>query len=240
MTVHFRYVEELIPAFARMEETRPTEEEIETFCSEILDKSTFTLTSKPERVLGGYYLQGINRLDGDDANDAMVARLNENLQTSSLKDDVQFFFIPDPMALTDEEIERGDGRRPLLAVTSKNLEEFYSWSRPTTKALISAGGVLSTCVFALGACALNDAAMDQLQVALDVGSTDVSWLTDMFGTIVLSMLGIQLVHEAAHRVIAWRDKVSSLPLGDCHARRKLDLQTSRVLLVFSLILACPT
>jgi hypothetical protein len=223
-----------------MEATRPTEKEIETFCSEILDKSTFTLTSKPERVLGGYYLLGINRLDGDDANDVMVARLNEKLQMSSLKDDVQFFFIPDPMALTDEEIEMGDEKRPLLAVTSKNLEEFYDWSGPITKALVSAGGVLSTCVFALGACAVNDAAMDQLQVALDAGSTDISWLTDMFGTIVLSMLGIQLVHEAAHRVIAWRDKVSTMSLDDCLARRGLDSRTSHLLLVFSLTLACPT
>jgi hypothetical protein len=88
--------------------------------------------------------------------------------------------------------------------------------------LISAGCVLSTRVFALGACAVNDAAMDQLQLAFDAGSTNVSWLNDMFGTVVLSMLGIKLVHEAAHRVIAWRDMVSTMPLDDCLTRRGLD------------------
>lgn len=213
-----RYVEEFLPAFARMEETRPTEEEIEIFCSEILDKSTFTLTSKPERVMGGYYLRGINRLDGDRANDVMVARLNEKLQKSSLKDDVRFFFIPDPMPLTDEEIESGSRKLPLLAVTSQNPTEFYSLSSPTTKALVSAGGVLSTCIFALGACGMNAGAMDRLQLALEAGSTDFSWLGEMVGTIVLSMLGIQLAHEAAHKVIAWRDKVSPLQQSDFPAR----------------------
>ena len=56
----------------------------------------------------------------------------------------------------------------------------------------------------------------------DAGSTDVSWLNDTFGTVVLSMLGIKLVHEAAHRVIAWRDKVSTMPLDDCLTRRGFD------------------
>jgi hypothetical protein len=201
-----------------MEETRPTEEEIEIFCSEILDKSTFTLTSKPERVLGGYYLRGINRLDGDRANDVLVARLTEKLQKSSLKDDVRFFFIPDPMQLTDEEIESGSRKLPLLAVTSRNPTEFYSLSSPTTKALVSAGGVLSTCIFALGACGMNAGAMDRLQLALEAGSTEFSWLGEMVGTIVLSMLGLQLAHEAAHKVIAWRDKVSPLQQSDFPVR----------------------
>ena len=81
---------------------------------------------------------------------------------------------------------------------------------------------MSTCVFALGACAVIDAAMDQLHETSDAGRTDVSWLNDMFGTVVLSMLGIKLVHEAAHRVIAWRDKVSTMPLDDCLTRRGFD------------------
>ena len=111
----------------------------------------------------------------------------------------------------------------LLKLKSRQaMENDHCWQSYRRISLVSAGGVLSTCVFALGACAVNDAAMDQLQVALDAGSTDISWLTDMFGTVVLSMLGIQLVHEAAHRVIAWRDKVSTMPLDDCLSRRGFD------------------
>jgi hypothetical protein len=65
---------------------------------------------------------------------------------------------------------------------------------------------------------MNAGAMDRLQLALEAGSTDFSWLGEMVGTIVLSMLGIQLAHEAAHKVIAWRDKVSPLQQSDFPAR----------------------
>ena len=155
-----RQIEELFPAFARMEETRPTKEEIEKFCLEILDKSTFALTRKPDCVLGGYYLRGINQLDGDHVNDVMVLRINEKLQKSSLKVDIQLFFTPDLMFLTDEELQSGYRRQPVLAVTSQNPTQFYSLSSPVTKALVSAGSVLATCMFALGACEMNAAAMD--------------------------------------------------------------------------------
>lgn len=204
-----RYVEEFYPALARMEELRPTEEEIERFCSEILDKKTYTLTSKPERVMGGYYLRGINRFgDGEHANDRLVERISEKLHQSSLKDDLQFFYIPDPAPLTDEEIELGERERPLLVVTSKSPSEFYGLSRPLTKAFVSSTGLLSSGLFALGACGMNSATMDRLQIAIETGSTDVSWLVDMFGTTIFALLGIQLIHEGAHRLVAWKDKVS--------------------------------
>lgn len=204
--LHSRFVEEFLPSFARMEKVRPTEEEIETFCSEVLDKSTYTLTSKPERVMGGYYLRGISRIEGDGAADKLVARLKEKLEQSSLKDDLQFFFIPDPTPLTDEEFESGERERPLLAVTSKDTNEFYSLARPQTKALVSSLGLISAFVFALGACGMNADMMDRVQQGLTSGSVDVSWFAGAFFTTFASMLGIQLVHEVAHRIVAWKDK----------------------------------
>lgn len=207
-----RYVEEFIPSFARMENTRPTEQEIETFCHEVLDKSTFILTSKPERVMGGYYLRGENKFEDD--GDKLVEKLLEKLAKSSLKDDVQFFYIPDPTPLTDEEIEIGIRVRPILAITSKNLNEFYSLARPQTKFLVSSLGIFSTFVFALGACGMNGDMMNRVQEGLDSGNVDVSWFAGAFFATVVSMLGIQMTHEIGHRIVAWKDKVS---LQLCHA-----------------------
>lgn len=189
-----------------MESTRPTEEEIESFCSEVLDKSTFTLTSKPERVMGGYYLRGVSKLEGDGAGDKLVERLTEKLESSSVKDDLQFFFIPDPSPLDDEAIESGDIEVPILAVTSKNPDEFYNLARPQTKLFTSSLGIISTFVFALGACGMNGDMMERVQQGLNSGNVDVSWFADAFFTTFVSILEIQLVHEMAHRLVAWKDK----------------------------------
>lgn len=200
-----RYVEEFLPAFARMEDTRPTSQEIETFLSQVLDKNTFVLTSKPERVMGGYYLRGENKCN--DNGDTLVEKLSEKLAKSCLKDDVQFFYIPDPTQLTDEEIESGIREKPILAISSKNPNEFYSLARPQTKFLVSSLGIVSTFVFALGACGMNGDMMDRVQQGLDSGNVDVSWFAGAFFTTFVSMLGIQLAHEIGHRIVAWKDKV---------------------------------
>lgn len=195
-----------------MEETRPTPEEIELFTTQVLDKHTFTLQSKPERVLGGYYLRGESKFEND--GDALVEKLTENLAKSSLKDDLQFFYIPDPSPLTDEEIESGIREIPILVITSKNSKQFYNVARPQTKALVSSLGIVSAFVFALGACGMNGDMMELAQQGLDSGNVDVSWFADAFFTTFVSMLGIQVAHELGHRIIAWRDKVSAAMASD--------------------------
>lgn len=207
-----RYIEEFIPAIPRMEATRPTPEEIELFSTQILDRDTFTLTSKPERVMGGYYLRGESKFEND--GDKLVEKLTEKLAKSSLKDDLQFFYIPDPSPLTDEEIEAGIRTIPLLAVTSKNSKQFYNVARPQIKALVSSLGIVSTFVFALGSCGMNGDMMELAQQGLDSGNVDVSWFADAFFTTFISMLGIQAAHELGHRIIAWRDKVSAPMASD--------------------------
>lgn len=200
-----RYVDELIPSIARMEEIRPAEAQISMFCSDILDKSTFTLTSKPERVIGGYYLRGENRVTGDDANNKLVEKLMERLNKSSLKDELQFYYLPDPSPSSDEDLEMGMSEQPLLVITAKDPSKFYNTARPRTKLLVSGGGLLSTLVFSFGAFGMNNAAFNQVQAAADAGVADFSWLGDMVLPTFVSMVGISVVHEAAHRVIAWKD-----------------------------------
>ena len=137
-----------------------------------------------------------------------MEKLTEKLEKSSLKDELQFFFIPDPTPLTDEEIESGVKERPVLAVTSKNPNEFYSLSKPQTKIVVTSLGIISTFVFALGASGMNSATMDRLQQIADRGSGDLSFFTDSVLTTFVSLMGVQMVHEGAHRIVAWKDKVS--------------------------------
>ena len=224
-----RYAEEFIPAFTRMEELRPTGDQIAAFTNEVLTKKSFTLTSKPERVLGGYYLRGLNKFEDKDgkhpAGDRLVTALSENLRKSSLSGKIQFFYLPDPTPQSDEDIERGNDAEPVLLVTTID-PKFYKLAQPLNKLFVSAAGLLSTIVLALGACELNGFNYNQFNVQLEAykagtGDLDVSWLTDMAAPIAVSLLVIQLVHEISHRLVAWKDKfdiglpnlVPSLQLG---------------------------
>ena len=210
-----RYAEEFIPAFTRMEDRRPTPEQLDTFINEVLSKKTFTLKSKPERVLGGYYLRGKNQFESGEgiptAGDKLVSALNDNLSKSSLVGVIQFFYILDPTPPSDEEIEQGGDAEPILLVTTVDADHFYKLLLPRNKFLISASGFLSAFVLALSTCELNGFNYDQFNAQLEAykagtGDLDISWLTDMAAPVAIYLVGIQMAHELSHRLVAWKDK----------------------------------
>ncbi|OEU14077.1 hypothetical protein FRACYDRAFT_270014, partial [Fragilariopsis cylindrus CCMP1102] len=60
-----RYLEEFFPSVALLEDQRPTQEDVDLFVRECLSgpNKPFMVTSKPERVIGGYYVWGTNVLN---------------------------------------------------------------------------------------------------------------------------------------------------------------------------------
>ena len=202
-----RFASELIESFTAMEDVRPSEQDVDTFVDEVLGPDTFTLSSKPERVMGGYYIRGINRCRGDNANDKMVAQLRENLALSSVADKIQFYYINDPTAQTDEALEGGIDEEPILAITAYNPEQQYKRRPGWKKAAVSASGLFAAMEFSIGSSVLSGpsaARFDQAMVAKDY---DLGWLVDMAAPMAGSILLIAAVHEMAHRIVAWKDKV---------------------------------
>lgn len=215
ITTISRYVEELLPSFARMEIIRPSSEDMDTLVNEIFDKKEFMVTSKPERVLGGYYIRGQNLLSTpDDAkNDELVSRVQEKLAKSSLKDNIEMFWINDPSPPTDEEYELELTDRPLFAVMGKNREEFYDIATTRTKSLVSLSALFSLFLFAFATCDMQPALQDKLE-AISAGtlapeSLDIDRIVNNAFLVGSSLLSIQLVHETCHRIVAWKDKVSN-------------------------------
>lgn len=209
-----RFLEEFYPAVGRMEGEHPSQVDVDKFSSEVLDKKMFMVTSKPERVAGGYYIRGANLLLDDEdgrltAADKLVAQVSKKLEASDL--DLEFFYILDPSPPTDEELEFGPVDKPLFVVTSKNPRKFYSLANPTTKTLTTACGLLTTFFFSVGACALNPSISDRFTATLESATStdvvDLQWLTDLFVPILLGTLGIQLSHELGHRLVAFKYKV---------------------------------
>lgn len=211
-----RYVDEFYPAIARLEGQHPSLEAIDTFTRTVIDKQAFMMSSKAERVIGGYYIRGQNLVDLDNSGVQLMERLRGRMeQYQSLfgvDEQLEFFYIPDPSPLTDEEVELEFRNDPVILVTGKNATKFYNYASPWTKASVSAFGLFSMGVFALGVCGLDPALQQRLNAVSDVaaagGAVDLSWLTDIVSQVVLSLCAIQVAHEAGHRFVAWRDKVS--------------------------------
>lgn len=239
-----RFLEEFYPSIGRMEGDHPSLgaykqllqimfkscfvltlfqcsphiEDVEQFASKVLDRSFFMVTSKPERVAGGFYIRGQNQLSDDEdgvltAADKLVSIVSEKMEASKLGDKLEFFYILDPSPPTDEELEFGPIERPLFVVTTKNPKKFYSWAKPTTKTLTTLSGLLTTFFFSVGACALNPSISDHFTSTLDAASStgviDFQWLVDLFLPILGGTLAIQFAHEMSHQLVALRYKVST-------------------------------
>ena len=224
-----RYLEEFFPSVALLEDQHPTKENVDLFVAECLSPKNkpFMVTSKPERVIGGYYVRGTNQLlnslklkadDDDDDNtttaaDMLVQQVNRRLQDHpSLKDKIEFYYILDPSPPTEEDMELGIEPNPIILVTSKDPQTMYGLSAPFTKSFVTLLGLVSPFLFSIGSCALNPKVNNELEKALENGAgvINIQWFYDLSLPLYFSMLGILVAHEIAHRIAASYHKVSRL------------------------------
>lgn len=206
-----RFVQELLPSLTRLEIIHPSMEDIDSLMKEVLDQKAYMVTSKPERVIGGYYIRGRNEFSDFENynNDKLVSFLQERLEKSSLKDKIDLFYIQDPNPPTDEEYELGDLDRPLLFVTAKNREQLYNWASPVLKTAISLLGIASVLLFGAATTEMQPLMRDQLDAAVaGDNSIDLAPILSGISQVAASVLALQLVHELGHRVVAWKNKVS--------------------------------
>ncbi len=218
-----RYLEEFFPSVADLEDARPRPEDVDLFVSDCLSgqgSKPFMVTSKPERVVGGYYIRGTNQLGFDEnssasANDRLIQEVSKKLENHpTLKDKIEFYYILDPTPPTDEEMELEVGLSSLFLITAKDPKTMYGLSSPLTKTAITISGLLSTFLFSVGSCVLNPRVNASIQKSLDdfsAGSTtsyiDVTWFYDLTLPLFLSFMTILIAHELGHRVVAFNYKV---------------------------------
>lgn len=201
-----RYVEEFYPCVARLEGQHPSKDEIDQFVADVIGKKTFMVSTKPERVVGGYYVRGENLISDDEGGSKLVEKLRRRLESSTLSEKLLFFYLPDPAPLSDEELELGYGERPLLLVTRKNATAFYQNSSPLRKTVVTGLGLSSMALFGFATSEMQPYLQERLDAALAASGGDLSWLVDTTSAVFLSLSAILLAHETAHRVVAWKDK----------------------------------
>eukprot|EP00977_Amphora_coffeiformis_P002535 scaffold473_cov156-Amphora_coffeaeformis.AAC.17 len=203
-----RYAEEFYPSIARMEGKHPSIDDMDLFIKEIVDRRAFMVQSKPERVIGGWYLRGTNLLSEDEDGIRLVKCLLERLEASpTLAEKVEFFYIPDPSPLADEDFEMDMPAECVLYVTGKDPAAFYNNGNGLTKFSVSTLGIASIALFSLASVEMMPALQDRMDAALTSGAEeDLEWLLSIVQPVFLSMVGIYSAHEVGHALIALRDK----------------------------------
>jgi len=215
-----RFLEEFYPSVALLEDIRPPPEDVDLFVTDCLTSQgnkPFMVTSKPERVMGGYYIRGTNQLGFDENNsttatDRMIQEVYQRLQNHpTLKDKIEFYYILDPSPPSDEDMELEVNLNPLFLVTGKDAKIMYGLSSPLTKAAVTISGLLATFLFSIGSCVLNPKINAGIEKALDGVSadpastttfTDVQRFFELCLPLYFSFMGILFAHELGHRIVA--------------------------------------
>lgn len=202
-----RYAEEFYPAIARMEGKHPSRNDMDLFIKDVVDRRAFMVESKPERVVGGWYLRGRNLLSDDEDGVKLVKCLAERLGASPhLSEKIEFFYVPDPSPMADEDFEMDSPVANVVYVTGKDPVKFYNNSGAFSKFFISAFGIAMMAVFSLATVEMVPHLQERLDSALTTGKEDLEWLKNTVSPTFLSMITIYAVHEAGHAIIATRDK----------------------------------
>ena len=184
------YVRSMLPDAARRDGNMPSEKVMDVFFKEILSKKTFNPISKPEPIPGGYIIRGDNKMK---SSDALVAALEVALENSSIAGEVQPFLIRDPTLVTQEMFQSNTYELPVLMVTGTDLSPK---TNRFVKPLVSTIGSLAIVSFSVAVC-----------LGMDDIINDPETLEQMVSPLMISIFMTQVAHEAAHQVVAFKDKV---------------------------------
>eukprot|EP00551_Chaetoceros_affinis_P010571 CAMPEP_0203669702 /NCGR_PEP_ID=MMETSP0090-20130426/5997_1 /ASSEMBLY_ACC=CAM_ASM_001088 /TAXON_ID=426623 /ORGANISM="Chaetoceros affinis, Strain CCMP159" /LENGTH=895 /DNA_ID=CAMNT_0050534435 /DNA_START=443 /DNA_END=3130 /DNA_ORIENTATION=+ len=183
------YVRSMLPAVMRKEGNKLTQADADAFFSEVLGRKTFNPISKPEAIPGGYIIRGENKLK---SSDELVAAMEKALEKSSVAGKVVPYYIRDPTLVTEEQFETNTFELPVVMITGPDISPD---TNRFVKPFVTVLGGLCVASFSLAVCFANqDAVQDPL------------WLEEMASPLIISILMTQVAHEAAHQVVAFKDK----------------------------------
>ena len=195
-----KYIENMLPSETRKVDVIPTDEDIDVFFTQVLSNKNFNPTDKPVNIPGGFLIRGENRLkDGYE----LVETLDKKLAATNISDKVQFYYIKDPNPSTEEEFQNYMNDLPVIVVTGRDIEPETKF---LTKATISLIGIIFIASFSIGALSFNEVLVDRLDAEVQAGTGDLSWIQALSAPTFFAICITQLVHEASHQAVAFKDK----------------------------------
>jgi hypothetical protein len=202
----YQTIESLFPRCVEKEGQVPTEAQVKMLISEVLPKTGFNTNAPPVEVFGGYLIRGDSKVEnGDDLIDAIDASLAKSPQ---LRDKFTITYIKDisgVMGVSNVEFEE--------AMMTNLPRALYVMGPDVTRernrlalSFTSAFGIATSWYLSIYPFLLNPTFMKRAeeQVALADASMayDLTWLTDLSIPLFVTFIGLQLAHEAGHRVTA--------------------------------------
>ena len=222
-----RYIETILPDRTRKYLNTISDGDMDLLYEKVFGLKTFNPTAKPEYIPGGYIIRGENRLtkplsnNQDDnnnnnknnsnnnfnVNDELIRVLDERIleEAPDIANNIQCCYIMDPTPFEEPELDMGqDLEEPVLVVFEKDMTPKPNAAILTASSIVSLGAIF---LFSIGTFVSNNGVTTQVQESKLLGSGDITWLDNYASPLILSVLGIQLIHELGHRIIALRDKM---------------------------------
>mmetsp|Transcript_36665 Transcript_36665/g.88869 ORF Transcript_36665/g.88869 Transcript_36665/m.88869 type:complete len:656 (-) Transcript_36665:483-2450(-) len=203
-----RSIDSLYPKCMRREDlVEPTMLQVRSLIANVLPNAKFVSNSKAEKVLGGYVIRGHHKWDtGED----LINAIDAELAKENLGDKMTVLYSPDFTVFSG--IEENDGEfdlfageqpAPILYVTAP---DFCVDRKRVPLAITSALGLATSWYLSVYPFLLNPSVArrveEQLALADASMSYDLDWLTDLSTPLFLSFVGIQVIHEVAHSLVA--------------------------------------
>lgn len=208
-------ISSLYPECTRKEGGEPTLAQVESLASKVLPAAKFSATSKPQKVAGGFLIPGNHKYENGDA---LLEAIDKELARTTLADKMTVLYAPyfvnfaDNLAKLENSDISGtdfisviDGLEgdPILYITGPDI---VRESNRLGLTLTSILGIATSWYLSIYPFLLNEGIgkrVDQELGLLEANlQPDLSWLTDLSVPLFASFVGLQLVHEAAHRLVA--------------------------------------
>jgi hypothetical protein len=210
-------IESLYPQCMRKEGQTPTMPQMQQLISDVLPKASFSATSKPEPVEGGYVIRGTNKLENGDL---LIEAIDKLLAKSSLGEKMTVLYTNDFTIFGKENLDEIDFEEaPILYVTGPDV---VREPRRILLSVVSALGIASAWYLSIYPFLLNPALSQRVEQDLALVdasmSPDLSWLTDLSIPLFYTFFGIQLLHDFAHQAVAASYGVSfmfPLSISEC-------------------------
>jgi len=200
----------------------PTMANIDVLTKTILPAIKYSSSSKPLKVAGGYAITGSHKFDNGDA---LIEAIDKEISKSrpNLMDQITVLYTQsygplnnfslggesiDSLAnmdslLTQDTLELFAESEPILYITGPDIVRKSNRLGLTLTSII---GLATSWYLAVYPYLLNDQVASKVDADLKLLEAnlqpDMSYLTDLSVPLFLSFIGLQLVHEAGHRLVA--------------------------------------
>jgi membrane-associated protease RseP (regulator of RpoE activity) len=182
----------------------------------VLSPAKYSSSSQPIKVAGGYVISGTHKYkNGDDLIDA----IDRELAKSSLVDKLTVLYAPgtskpfNTSAVMSESLDSLEqltlleeidvDPEPILYIMGPNLVRESNRVGLTITSIL---GVASSWYLSIYPFLLNDGISKRVDQELELLEAnlqpDLTWLTDLSFPLFVTFVALQLVHEAAHRLVA--------------------------------------